>query len=160
MIEAIYPIVVGEQQTDGTFSASFFEDLLRGEIMGRKIPDVIPVKTISKARELLGMLPTPVQLTEELTVSKVISTILRFQALLVHSDNGTILEVVGKSKMPKDVDAQKIGFDCMVATCTKKIMMVVTSSSKQRRQGPSFQHHKIERPAPTRKRGLLRVQSC
>lgn len=95
VVKAIFPIVMGEQTKDGKYSQTFFECLRDSRVSwpasdgfhdagSGVIPDVISVKSTTKAREFLGMLDPPVTLSEEMTVNAIVKKILTFQAVLLH----------------------------------------------------------------------------
>eukprot|EP01046_Picozoa_sp_COSAG06_P062375 COSAG06_NODE_14050_length_1194_cov_1.315982_2_plen_199_part_01 len=101
-VKAIFPIVMGEQTSDGKYSQTFFMALRDGQVSwpashpgasvsypagSGVIPDVISAKSTAKAREFLGMLDPPVVLSEEMTVNAVVKKILTFQAVLLHFEN-------------------------------------------------------------------------
>eukprot|EP01043_Picozoa_sp_COSAG02_P039595 COSAG02_NODE_3140_length_7296_cov_180.632347_1_plen_957_part_10 len=102
IVKAILPIVMGEQSTvDGKYSQSFFESVRDGRVCwpasegfhaagSGTIPDVVSAKSVAKARDFLGMLDPPIQLSEELTVKAVVDRILTFQAALLHFENDAI----------------------------------------------------------------------
>ena len=90
IVKAVFPIVMGQQAVDGKYEQFFFEKLLQGEVDGRPLPNVVSKKTTDKAREFLGMLDAPVELSQELTVKGVVETILTFQAILLHFENDAI----------------------------------------------------------------------
>ena len=111
IVKSIFPITIEQQESGrkdgqkdgevGLFSQSFFEQLRDGKVATvfdvqtgavevRELPDVVSVKTIAKAREFLGMLTPPVELSEELTVKVAVLRVLTFQAALLHFQNDTI----------------------------------------------------------------------
>ena len=103
-MKAIFPVALGEQTADGKFSQTFFEELRDGKVSwpasdgypdkpgsypaseGR-LPDVVSARSAAKAREFLGLLEPPVELSEELTVKAAVDEVLTSQAMLVPGRN-------------------------------------------------------------------------
>jgi hypothetical protein len=95
VIKAIFPIIIGDQGSDGTFSQSFFEELRDGKVGGRPLPDVVSHKTTAKAQEFLGMLEPPLALSDTaLSVRGAVMELLKFQAVLLHFENDAVANKV------------------------------------------------------------------
>ena len=123
IIKAILPIVIGEQDSeDGHYSRAFFDDLRGGMINSQPLPDVVSKQTSAKAREFLGNLDTPVELTEELTVKQIVESMLKFQAIMLHRFKKDELMSTDKTH---GKTVQLIARDIVVATCAERIAKVV-----------------------------------
>ena len=143
IVKAIFPIVMGKQGTDGKFEQFFFEKLLQGQVAGKPLPDIVSKKTTDKAREFLGMLEEPVELSEELSVKKVVETILSFQAVLLHFENDDIDKqtgrVVRQSVMLRDSHGgvpQQVALQHVVSVCAERIAKVVRANQPQAEPEP------------------------
>ena len=141
IVKAIFPIVMGEQGKDGKYSETFFESLRNGRVSWSAsdgshdagsgvIPDVVSAKSNAKAREFLGMLDPPVELSEELTVDAVVKKVLKFQAILLHFDNDAISSADGMQQLVR-VDsahgtrAKAIARSFVAQKCAERILKVV-----------------------------------
>eukprot|EP01047_Picozoa_sp_COSAG01_P016748 COSAG01_NODE_866_length_13045_cov_12.921288_6_plen_1707_part_00 len=159
IVKAIFPIVVGEQQTDGTFSQSFFEELRDGKVNGQKLPDIVSVKTTAKAREFLSKLDEPLELSEVLTVKGVVDAMLQFQAILHHFENDKLTAKVDSAlnKGGAQVrvgsshghEAQRIGREHVVAVCAERIAKVVIGLRDAARRQASAARKMIHQPGAT-----------
>jgi hypothetical protein len=141
IVKAIFPIVMGEQGKDGKYSETFFESLRNGRVSWSAsdgshdagsgvIPDVVSAKSNAKAREFLGMLDPPVELSEELTVDAVVKKVLKFQAILLHFDNDAISSADGMQQLVR-VDsahgtrAKATARSFVAQKCAERILKVV-----------------------------------
>jgi serine/threonine protein kinase len=141
IVKAIFPIVMGEQNSDGKFSQTFFEGLRDNRVSwpasdgfyaggSGVIPDVVSAKSTTKAREFLGMLTPPVPLSEEMTVSAVVKKILTFQAVLLHFENDQIdsldaMQLV-RVNSTHGKRAKEIARKHVAQTCAERIAKVVS----------------------------------
>eukprot|EP01046_Picozoa_sp_COSAG06_P002688 COSAG06_NODE_97_length_24284_cov_6.792270_15_plen_1556_part_00 len=143
VVKAIFPIVMGEQKDDGKFEQFFFEQLRDGKVKGKPLPDIVSKKTTDKAREFLGMLDPPVELTlpsAELSVKAVVDTILKFQAVLLHFENEKLVNLRnshGKSQ-------QLIARDTVAKVCAERIAKVV----KEKQPAPELPVEPEPEPGP------------
>ena len=145
VIKAIFPVVMGEQSKDGKYSQTFFEGLRDSRVSwtasqpdaqkpypagSGTIPDVVSAKSIAKAREFLGMLDPPVELSEELTVNAVVKQILTFQAVLAHFQNDSIDAADGIQLVRMDSThgkrAKEIARKQVAHICAERIAKVVS----------------------------------
>lgn len=99
------------------------------------VPDIVSKKTTEKAREFLGMLDEPVELSQELTVKQVVETILTFQAILLHLENDAIDKQTGLTRQGSVVmrgshgkDVQTTAREHVVSVCAERIAKVVKSN--------------------------------
>ena len=150
-VQAVFPIVVGEQRQDGTFSGSFFEELRNGRVSwpasegfhgagSGEIPDVVSHESIAKAKEFLAKLDPPLQLTEELTVRAVVQKLLQFQAMLVHFENGSIDSMDGmklvRVNSTHGTRAKDMAWKHVTQTCAERVVKLVHAQSSNREPSP------------------------
>jgi hypothetical protein len=143
IVKAVFPILLGEQGSDGKFSQSFFEELRNGKVSwptatdgstpaSGQLPDVVSAKSLAKARDFLSMLEPPMELTEELTVRAVVDRVLTYQAMLVHFENDSIDSLNGMQLVRVDSThgrrAQAIARKYIATTCAERILKVVLAS--------------------------------
>ena len=143
VVKAICPIVMGEQDKDGKYPQTFFEDLrdscvrwpasdgFHGAGSG-KIPDLVSAKSTAKATEFLRMLEPPVELSEELTVNAAVKKILTFQAILLHFENDSIESALSMQQLvgpysTSDTRAQELARNHVAQTCAERILKVLNS---------------------------------
>ena len=138
IVKAIFPIVMGKQGEDGKYEQFFFETLLQGQVAGQPLPDIVSKMTTEKAREFLGMLEEPVELSEELTVKQVVETILTFQAILLHFENDAIdtktgLAKKGTMKLRESHGGkeQEVALQHVVSVCAERIAKVVRANQPE-----------------------------
>jgi tRNA A-37 threonylcarbamoyl transferase component Bud32 len=143
IVKAIFPIMVGEQEKDGRYSQSFFEELRDGRVSwpasegfhaagGGALPDVTSAKSIALAKEFLGMLDPPVQLSEELSVKVVVERLLTFQAILLHFENDSITSLEPMQRLVRmdsthGKRAKEVAQKHVAQTCAERIAKVVVA---------------------------------
>jgi hypothetical protein len=147
IVHAIFPIVIGEQSTDGTYSHLFFERLRDSRVSWPEcdgfhnsgsgvLPDVVSSKSTAKAKEFLNMLDPPVLLSEELTVAAVVRQVLTFQAILLHFENETIGTVVhaqlARVCSSHSMQAMEIARKHVAQVCAERIVKVASEAGAKR----------------------------
>eukprot|EP01045_Picozoa_sp_COSAG04_P029919 COSAG04_NODE_5045_length_1765_cov_1.162665_2_plen_143_part_00 len=113
----------------GRYSESFFEELRDGKVNGQPLPDVVSTKSTARARKFLQLLDPPVELREELTVKSIVSTLLSYQAILLHFENDAIdsLESIKLARVDSShgKQAKNIARGHVAQTCAQRIANVV-----------------------------------
>jgi hypothetical protein len=145
-VKAIFPVALGEQTADGKFSQTFFEELRDGKVSwpasdgypdtpgsypageGR-LPEVVSARSAAKAREFLGLLEPPVELSEEPTVKAAVDEVLTYQAMLVHFENDSIdaldgLQLVRVSST-HGARAKAIAMKHLAQVCAERVAKMV-----------------------------------
>ena len=155
VVRAIFPVMIGEQRRDGTYSDSFFEDLRNGQVRwpaskghheagSGSLPQTPSAKSTALARKYLGLLEPPIELSEEITVKEAVDRMCGFQAVLLHFMNADIDSVDGielvRVGSTHGTRAKTVAQKHVAQACAERIAKIVTAHN-----GTS----EADAPAPT-----------
>ena len=162
LIHSIFPITIEMQETGkmdgkkddaaGLFSQSFFEELRDGKVNGQELPDIVSAKSAAKAREFLGMLEPPLELSKELTIKAVVETLLTYQAILLHFENDQINTLDGMQLVRVNSThgkrAKEIAQKHVAQTCAERISKVVIAHQAASEPEPEPEPEPQPEPQP------------
>ena len=168
IVKALFPITIEMQEkgrrdsrkdgVPGLYSQDFFEQLRGGKIRGKleggkvvegddndlvELPDVLSVKSTTKARSLLQMLDPKFELTEELTIKEVVMRLLSFQAHFENSQLDSLESAQLAQIACTHGNARAIARDHAAQVCAERIVRMIAATSDQGTQPWAAMEHEV-----------------